>query len=70
MITCPICGTGLELVGHAEGFCCPQHGNFKVGGSVLATKEGATSEQWEKALAKARARAKIGDWPTITIFDF
>jgi hypothetical protein len=70
---CPICGSEageFDRTGDAKGYDCVRHGKFKVAGSVSATKQDATRQQWESALVKARARAKSGEWPTITTHDF
>ena len=70
---CPICGSEageLDRTGDAEGYDCARHGKFKVAGSVSATMQEATRQQWETALVKAKARTKSGEWPTITTLDF
>jgi hypothetical protein len=54
------------------GFDCPQHGKFKVSGSVLGSDAflGAVRQQWEAALEKATRRAIPDAWPCITTSDF
>ena len=73
MATCPICkseAAPLDRTGDAEGFDCSQHGKFKVSSTVFATRSGATLEQWEKALRRARAR-QPNEWaPCIIDSDF
>jgi hypothetical protein len=76
MPICPICQSeakALDKIGDADGFDCPQHGKFKVAGSVFkeaGTGKTATCEQWEAALKKAKARTKPGEWPLIQTYDF
>lgn len=74
MPICPICQSkseALDKTGDHEGFDCPQHGKFKVHGTVLAVNPNhpANREQWEAALNKAKARAEPGEWPIILIYD-
>jgi hypothetical protein len=69
--TRPICGAEtVRLDGDAEGFNCPRHGKFKVAGSVLHSDAflGATRQQWEAALEKARGRTIPGATPTTADF--
>ena len=73
MATCPICGAEageLDKTGDADGFDCRHHGKFKVGGTVMVTKTDASRHQWERALERAKARTKAGDWPLIVSADF
>ena len=59
MATCPICGSNagqLDMKGDAKGYDCPSHGKFRVSGSAESWKENASHEQWEGALARAKAR--------------
>jgi hypothetical protein len=73
MKTCPICGSdagALPRTGDAEGFDCPNHGKFKVAGTPLVTKDDASREQWEVALARAKSRTKADEWPLIKSGDF
>lgn len=75
MTVCPICGSNaseLPRTGDAEGCTCPQHGLFKVSDSVLrsAPSKSAGRSQWEDALRKAKDRAKPGDLPVLTTYDF
>jgi hypothetical protein len=72
---CPICKSKvkrLDKTGDAEGFDCPKHKPFKVAGSVFSVK--STSQrspgEWEKALSRAKQRAKPGEWPLIQSYDF
>ena len=61
MPICPICQSEakpLDRTGDAEGFDCPQHERFKVGGTALSTKSDASREQWEAALKKAKASSE------------
>lgn len=73
MTVCPICQSEtkpLDRTGDAEGFDCPQHGTFKVGGTALSTKSEASREQWEAALKKTKDRTRPDLWPVITTQDF
>jgi hypothetical protein len=76
MATCPICKTevaALDKTGNTDGFDCPNHGRFKVSGTVLAIPilRDADPEQWEAALRLAKAKAKPDEWaPCITTLDF
>lgn len=67
---CPICKVKtkpLDKVGDADGFDCPNHGKFKVGGTIwsVPAKANASREAWEAALKRARERTKPGEWPAI-----
>ena len=80
---CPICKSKAKPLdqtqtGDPAGFDCPKHKRFKVAESVFAvtrTKD-APPEQWERALEKARDRARQrrtgpGEkWPVIQTYDF
>jgi hypothetical protein len=60
-VLCPICNSKakpLDKTGDAEGVNCPQHGLFKVAGSVfaLARTRTRTAAEWEKALTRAKQR--------------
>jgi hypothetical protein len=73
VVICPICKAevaALDKVGAADGFDCPTNGRFKVSTTVLDTKGDASRQEWEAALA--RAKAKDSDaWATvITSYDF
>ena len=73
MATCPICGANVEPLaktGDADGFDCPVHHAFKVGGTAFATRARATRQEFENALQKAKARAKPGKYPLIRDGDF
>jgi hypothetical protein len=75
MADCPICGSKagtLDKTGDYAGFDCPQHGEFKVVGTVFENEltKNATREQWESALQKAKARATPDTWPLIMTYDF
>jgi hypothetical protein len=75
MTVCPICKSDaepLDRTGDHDGYDCPQHGKFKVHGTVLAveTYMNAEREKWEAALEKAKARTKPGEWPLILSYDF
>ena len=64
METCPICGLPpLPKTGDADGFDCPMHNRFRVAGTVLATRSGATRQEWEKAFDRAKARTKPDENP-------
>jgi hypothetical protein len=74
-VVCPICKSKakpLGRTGDAEGFDCPRHQQFKVVGTVFSLKrtEERTSDEWEKALMRAKRRTKPGEWPTIKSEDF
>lgn len=72
-VICPICKSTvkpLDRTNDADGFDCPRHGKLKVSGTATGTKGGATSEQWEDALKKAKARTAAGGWPLIKDADF
>lgn len=73
MVTCPICKAevlALDKIDSSDGFDCRAHGRFRVSSTVVATKKNATRQQWEAALANARAK-KPDDWaPTVTSYDF
>lgn len=58
-------------MGDPDGFDCPRHGKFKVAGTIwsLARTESLTEAEWESALAKAKARTKPGELPSITSYD-
>ncbi len=73
MPTCPICGSEAEALpktGDAEGFDCPQHGQFKVSGTVLRSEPIADRQTWETALERAKQTTEPGGWPRITTHDF
>lgn len=75
MAICPICKSEakpLDKVGDFEGFDCPQHGKFKVAGTVFRvdTFKNASQEKWESALKKAKAKTNPGEWPLINSYDF
>jgi len=73
MDACPICGADarpLPRTGDAEGFDCPMHNQFRVAGTVLATRPDTTRQEWEKAFDRAKARAKPGEYPLIMDSDF
>ena len=75
MTTCPICGADtadLDRTSVAEGFDCPQHGKFKVAGTVLGSDAylNAPRPQWEAALEKVRRRTIPDAVPCITTSDF
>jgi hypothetical protein len=60
MAICPICSSDvkpLDRTGDFDGFDCPKDGPFKVAGSAMSTKGEATRQQWESALASAKARS-------------
>jgi hypothetical protein len=68
MATCPICGSNasdLDITGDAESYDCPRHGKFKVSGTAQSWREIASHEQWEGALARAKARVTTDRWPMI-----
>jgi len=70
---CPICQSDvkpLPRTGDHDGFDCPRHGKFKVGGTALVVRAGASSEQWEAALKTAKGRAPPDEWPIISNDDF
>ena len=74
-LICPICKSrakALDKTGDATGFHCERHDNFKVADTIFAlpSKLGASADQWETALKKAKARAKPGEWPVIHSDDF
>ncbi len=54
---CPICGLGERYAktGDREDYRCPQHGRFRISGSVLASAlwQGSTREEKEKILKDA-----------------
>jgi len=54
---CPICGLGERYAktGDREDYMCPQHGRFRISGSVLASSlwQGSTREEKEKILKDA-----------------
>lgn len=75
MNVCPICGSSTEELprtGDAEGYDCPQHGQFKVSDTALRSEptKSAGRSEWEDALKKAKDRTKAGELPTITTYDF
>ena len=73
MINCPICGVEaaeLDRTSDAEGYDCPRHGKFKVSRTALSIEQNIGPEQWERALARARGRAKAGEWPILATYDF
>ena len=74
MITeCPICkseASELPRTGDADGFDCPTHGKFKVADTVLKTCWDKATDEWERALAKAKLRTESDEWPTIITDDF
>ena len=74
MPLCPICHSEakeLPRTDDHDAFDCPNHGKFKVHGTVLAValNHPASREQWEAALKKAKERTKPGEWPLITVYD-
>ena len=72
-LLCPICKSPaqeLPHTGHATGFDCPTHGDFKVADTVLAKAKDYTRDQWEAALDKAEERAEPDAWPLIMVDDF
>jgi hypothetical protein len=73
--TCPICKSKVPLLdrtGDATGFHCDQDGDFKVADTVfeISTCRDASREQWKRALSNAKRKAKPGEWPKITHYDF
>jgi hypothetical protein len=72
-LKCPICGSvakPLDKTGDADGFDCPKHGRFKVGGTTMATKTSRPCQEWESALDRAKNRTKPDEWPMIKNDDF
>ena len=74
MTTCPICrseAAALDKTG-ADGFDCPEHGRFKVAGTVFAeaSNKTASREQWETALKRAKRRQPDAWAPVVLIDDF
>jgi hypothetical protein len=72
---CPICKSSVQelpRIGHATGYHCPTHGDFKVADTVFAEDKakGYTRGQWEAALEKAEERAEPDSWPLIITDDF
>lgn len=75
MTICPICGSNAEELpktGDAEGYDCPLHGPFKVSESALRSEPSKSAERgrWEGALKTAKDRAKPGELPVLTTYDF
>jgi hypothetical protein len=72
---CPICKSEAKLLdrtGEATGYDCPEHGRFKVSGTILAipAKRGVSRERWQAALRRAKQRDPTA-WATlITSYDF
>jgi hypothetical protein len=74
MPTCPICKkevAALPTTGDADGYDCQSGGQFKVAGTLKALPKyaEALTADWQKALQKARSRAKPGDCRTILADD-
>jgi hypothetical protein len=73
--TCPICKTRaepLDKIGDTYGFECANHGRFRVAESIFAISRlrDAPMSDWERALARARAR-QPSEWAaTIMESDF
>jgi hypothetical protein len=70
MTQCPICKQDTKSflpTGDADIFDCPNHGVFKVAGTLTALPKftEASVSDWERALSAAKARTKPGDWPLI-----
>jgi len=75
MTICPICkceAKSLPRTGDFDVFDCPEHGKFKVAGTVFAVDacKNAAREKWEAALKKAKATTKPDEWPLIDFYDF
>jgi hypothetical protein len=75
MTVCPICKSEAKSIlptGDFYVFDCPEHGIFKVAGTVCSvdTCKNASREKWEAALKKAKARTEPGEWPLIDYTDF
>jgi hypothetical protein len=75
MTVCPICKSDTKPLARTwdhDGFDCPQHGKFKVHGTVLVVEAymNAGQEKWKAALDKAKARTKPGEWPLMLSYDF
>jgi|GraSoiStandDraft_41_1057321.scaffolds.fasta_scaffold3877822_1 hypothetical protein len=74
-LICPICGEKAKPIDNkpdTTGYECVNHDKFYVTGSVLrsAAYRGAPKQRWEAVLKHAKGRAKTGEWPTITAYDF
>jgi hypothetical protein len=72
---CPIGGEPARVIstaGDSWGFACPMHGEFEVSGTAMAIREArASPTQWERALERAKRRAKTsGKRPQIIDDDF
>jgi hypothetical protein len=76
MAFCPICKREAaalpDKAGEADGFDCLRHGKFKVAATVfaIATSKRASTEQWESALERAKARQPSALAPLILSYDF
>jgi hypothetical protein len=76
MAICPICRMEtqeLELATFdGRRFSCKRHGQFDVVNMALSIPEyrEANTEVWEAALYKAKSRAKPGERPRISPYDF
>ena len=74
-IPCPICEADSEAFPitdnlDGEGFFCPAHGRFEVSSIALTTHRQKGILDWERAFARARARASRGNRPRIENNDF
>jgi hypothetical protein len=73
---CPICKIQSQEIepGIFEGakYRCTTHGEFDVVDTALAIREfvEASTERWEAAFRKAKSRAKPGERPRISTYDF
>jgi len=76
MAFCPICRREAAVVpdqtGDADQFDCVRHGKFRVAARVfaIARDKRVTTEQWEAALEKAKARQPSAVTPLILSYDF
>ena len=77
MALCPICKSEakeLDETGDTKAFDCPNHGKFKVAGTVFVLASAGPGtigrEQWAAAFTKAKRKAKPRLWPHITTYDF
>ena len=72
---CPICGSDAEVLPRAGDFVnfdCPKHDRFNVSDTAWQTRRAkASTEQWERALERAKIRAvESGKSPMIMDDDF
>ena len=77
LVPCPICKSeakALRIGVNVLSFECPkpEHDKFKVTDSVLKRADlmNYDPQRWEAALKIAKARTKLGELPTIQIYDF